>query len=205
MKIFHILFILLFSGPARYLPAQGTQAAVEQTVASAVRLLNVFWQANFRRANLNYLPPARIQPYTRPVASPCGPLSLNNAFYCPADRSIWYDAGFLTRLRAEKGDYAVYTVIAHEFGHFISYELRENHRHTIDWELQADCLSGAFIAWLHERSADPDGQFVAAAQTLLRMGDREDTPWFAPRAHGQPAQRVGAFFRGFYRGYSACF
>jgi hypothetical protein len=48
-------------------------------------------------------------------------------------------------------------------------------------------------------------EYIHGAQTLLAMGDRSTMLWFAPGAHGQPGQRVRAFFHGFYQGHAACF
>jgi hypothetical protein len=185
--------------------AQGHEQAVEQTVSTAVQLLNGFWRKTFKKAGLSYLPPTQVSAYAKPRQTACGATLPNNAFYCPADRSIWYDRNFLGLIQRQRGRFAVYTIIAHEWGHFISYELRQNHRRSIAWELQADCLAGAFAGWFADQMPGDFAEYIQGAQTLLSMGDRDATPWFAPGAHGQPEARVRAFFKGFYRGNEACF
>jgi hypothetical protein len=206
MRLFFI-FLLTINDLSNSASAQkrAPQADVVQTVNAAAGLLNRFWGNTFRRADLNYVPPTQVTPYTRPRQTACGVTLANNAFYCPADRSIWYDQAFLADIQQRKGRFAVYTVIAHEWGHFVSYELRENHRRSIGWELQADCLAGIFIRWLSDQLPSDSAEYIQGAQTLLSMGDRSTTLWFAPGAHGQPAQRVRAFFHGFYQGHTACF
>ncbi|MCC7246150.1 MAG: neutral zinc metallopeptidase [Saprospiraceae bacterium] len=178
---------------------------VAEVVQGTTRLLNRFWGSNFKRANMSYVPPTQVIPYAKRVNTACGETLPNNAFYCPTDRSIWYDKNFLAKIHATRGRFAVATVIAHEWGHFIAQELREKHRHSIKAELQADCLAGAFAGWFTEQMPDNFTDYIQGARTLLSMGDRETTPWFAPGAHGAPEQRVQQFFHGFYQGYGGCF
>lgn len=200
-----IFFIIIGLAVESAAQKRGAVEGVEKTVGDVSGLLNRFWFLRFRSANLNYVPPTQVTPYTQPRKTACGVTLSNNAFYCPVDRSIWYDLHFLADIQQRRGRFAVYTIIAHEWGHFISYELRENHRRSIGWELQADCLAGTFIGWLSNQMPTDSGEFIQGAQTLLLMGDRTSTPWFAQGAHGQPGQRVRAFFQGFYQGTEACF
>jgi predicted metalloprotease len=206
------LFIWFFSGcQGNYLVAQqnetssSARANVKKTVEASVWLLNKFWEDVFQNAGLRYVPPSSVSGYTTTIETQCGKALLDNAFYCPSDRSIQYDKNFLNRLQLKHGKYATYTVMAHEWGHFISYTMNVGHRLSITEELQADCLSGGFIRWLSEQNPEDGTEYVKGAQTLFLMGDEKGTPWFDQRAHGLPEERLRAFFHGYFSGYSACF
>jgi predicted metalloprotease len=126
--------------------------------------------------------------------------------YCPPRDFIAYDINFAVTAFERIGDAFVYYLLGHEYAHGIQVRLGIEYRYTIDQELQADCLAGAYLGdsikqgWLTLEPNDLD-EF---ANGLLAVGDDPSVPWFAPGAHGTARQRTDAFFAGYERSLSAC-
>src|SRR5512133_988499 len=165
-------------------PATGTQqgpdpdATLKDFVAFVVNDVQKHWQQEFQRAGKTY-EPTKLVLFTDAVSTGCGGASsATGPFYCPVDRKVYLDLGFLRELRSRfgaPGDFAQAYVIAHEFGHHVqkltgimddvqkeqqSHPDQENEL-SIRLELQADCLAGV---WGHS----------AAQQDLLDPGDLEE-------------------------------
>jgi hypothetical protein len=103
----------------------------------------------------------------------------------------------------------VAVVMAHEFGHAMQgrFGFAESGR-SIQDETQADCLAGAWTAWVAADEAEhvsirtPDLDDVLRGFLLLRDdvgSDPEDS-----QAHGSYFDRVSAFFEGFDGGLGPC-
>jgi hypothetical protein len=155
-----------------------------------------------------YSPPKRLVSYTggETPASPCGldtPLSFwsENASYCRADNSILYDETWLRDMAERSGEFAPYAVIAHEWGHHIQ-EILGIDGESLQLELQADCMSGVFLAnALPADAADPTRgleDMDAAMTAFFNLGNREydASSWFQANEHGSPIQRITAFATG---------
>ncbi|MEQ1857611.1 MAG: neutral zinc metallopeptidase [Longimicrobiales bacterium] len=152
-----------------------------------------------------YPPVGTFLGYTAPLGSPCGPLVLNNAFYCPANAGVYFDGTFMGAYLAAVGDMAPAFIISHEIGHHVSWLLgwvppvistKEN-------ELQADCFGGAWARSADDRGLLDEGDLEEAVVALISVGDPDYT-WFDPTGHGTPLQRVSAFAMGFDGGPPAC-
>src|SRR5690606_39924510 len=94
------------------------------------------------------LPPCGNEPFTyADVAA--------NAFYCPADDLIAWDAvNLVPDLYSEFGGFTLGIVFAHEFGHAIQARADLLHLPTIVTELQADCFAGAWTADVEAGNAE---------------------------------------------------
>jgi uncharacterized protein len=80
------------------------------------------------------------------------------------------------------------------------------YQYTIEQELQADCMAGAYIGD-GEKSrllTVEEGDIEELRQGLLAVGDDPSVPWFTPGAHGTAEQRTDAFFGGYERSLAAC-
>lgn len=187
-----------------------TDMPFEQLVNVTSGLLDDFWRKSFQemRWQKPYSTPKGLIPYYQPIQSGCGMLTMNNAFYCPADQKIYYDDNLMRGLYQEPGDYAAVTVLAHEWGHAVQKDLGilggGKEYFTIQTELQADCFSGAFAKYILELRYLEEGDLEEGGEALLRFGDARNGKWFDPQAHGKPFQRGAYFNKGWESGLPAC-
>ncbi|MFD2090591.1 neutral zinc metallopeptidase [Blastococcus deserti] len=140
--------------------------------------------------------------------SPTSPDSVaGNAFYDPECDLIAYDRALLEELSADYGRFLVPVVMAHEFGHAMQGRFGFSERGIQD-ETQADCLAGAWTAWVaageseHVSIRTPELDDVIRGFLLLRDdvgSDPDDT-----QAHGSYFDRVSAFYEGFDGGVQPC-
>ena len=156
----------------------------------------------------SYVPPTVVGLYDgtdEDTAPTCGgePLEAYNAFYCPSNDSVAWDASLLVEGADRIGDSWVFLVIAHEWGHAIQARLDGTLVAQAD-ELQADCLGAAAL-------------YGAAADGTLTfdMGDEQELvtslsaladqmPWTMTADHGDAFQRVQWFTLGRNGGVNAC-
>jgi predicted metalloprotease len=142
--------------------------------------------------------------------SPTSPDSVaDNAFYDPVCDLVAYDRSLLEELSTAYGRFLVPVVMAHEFGHAMQgrFGFAESGR-SIQDETQADCLAGAWTAWVAAGEAEhlairtPELDDVIKGFLLLRDdvgSDPEDS-----QAHGSYFDRVSAFYEGFDGGVEPC-
>jgi predicted metalloprotease len=188
----------------------GTMTAEEfqNDLDGAVTIAEQFWEGQFQGAGERFQPVREIIPYTRDGEIDCGgePVPRNNAVYCPAGDFIAYDVNFAVNAFRQVGDAFIYYLLGHEYAHAIQQRLGIQSRFTIDHELHADCMAGAYISGSIKAGSLKldDGDLDEFQQGLLAVGDDPDIPWFTPGAHGTAEQRTQSFFNGYERGLSAC-
>ena len=178
-----------------------------QLVNFVVGDLDQFWRQNLRSLGRSYTSPRSVISYTRPLNTACGPTYKNNAAYCVLSHSIYYDSSFLRDIYDDEGDFAVVTVLAHEWGHLAQANMGitlDPRYFTIQKELQADCFAGAYARAAGQRGMLEDGDLREGVTNLFRSGDRAGTPWFDRDAHGTPQQRASAFIIGLAHGFRRC-
>ncbi|MDO5730236.1 KPN_02809 family neutral zinc metallopeptidase [Corynebacterium sphenisci] len=162
------------------------------------------------------------------VATGCGAAdAATGPFYCPADRTAYFDTSFfdtLVRLGGSDGPLAQQYVVAHEVGHHIQHLEGTLGRSdygdpgadsdAVRIELQADCYAGI---WAHFADKGPeailepltDAQVAQAVETARAIGDdsiqRHSGRGVDPDAwtHGSSEQRRGAFLAGYRSGRMA--
>jgi predicted metalloprotease len=132
-----------------------------------------------------------------------------NAFYDPSCDLIAYDRALLEELSTDYGRFLGPVVMAHEFGHAMQgrFGFASNGRSILD-ETQADCLAGAWTAWVADGKAEhvslrtPELDDVVRGFLLLRddVGSDPDDS----QAHGSYFDRVSAFYEGFDGGVGSC-
>jgi predicted metalloprotease len=129
-----------------------------------------------------------------------------NAFYCPSEDVVAWDAeGLLPSLKEKFSDFIIPVVLAHEWGHAL--QARSNfYAKTVTKETQADCFAGAWVKHAQDdkvfdvSSKDLD----AAAAGLLDLRDVPGTEASDPSAHGSGFDRLGSFQNGYDNGGQAC-
>jgi predicted metalloprotease len=171
-------------------PYQGSFA----DLASAV---DAYWAEVFRDAQRPYESPDIVN-VLEEMSTGCGVISPEpNAFYCPPDRAIYLVPQFLQDQERLFGDYAPMAVLSHEWGHHIQNLLGIKGPTSKAFELQADCLMGAFTRHADEAGLLDYGDFLEALSSAIDAGDPTFLPEDAPGAHGQPEDRVKALTKGF--------
>lgn len=197
-----------------------TDGAIDQYddcyVVKSYNEINEVWTARLS----GYQPP-RLVFFEQGTTTACGTASSSvGPFYCPGDRSVYIDLGFLAQLQRQfgaSGRYAQTYIVAHEIGHHIqtlrgtservqaAAGSREGQALAIGLELQADCLAGAWSALANkagnlsitERELD---QALNAASAVgddriqeKTQGRVDPESW----THGSAQQRHDAFLAGY--------
>jgi len=183
--------------------SDGCPDSLPDLMALVAQDLDAFWG----QAIPDYASPRAVTGYRQRMRTACGRAMLNNAFYCGRDASIYYDARFLERL-LRGGDFAPVAVLAHEWGHFVQHQLGLRSAYSLQVELQADCLAGAYAQHLAQGQSQllrlEAGDLEEGASLIYKLGDPKGTPWNDAEAHGTPAQRYAAFMEGEQSGVSYC-
>ncbi len=150
------------------------------------------------------------------TTSGCGTASESiGPFYCPNDRKVYIDLAFYDELRRRfgaPGDFAQAYVIAHEVGHHVQNQLGLlGHSHgSIETELQADCLAGAWAKDADRRGEVETGDVDEALNAATQIGDdmiqKREQGYVQPETwtHGSAAQRTASFRKGYQGGPTAC-
>ncbi|WP_433393732.1 neutral zinc metallopeptidase [Micromonospora sp. KLBMP9576] len=190
--------------------ADGTTSVAEfqQDVVDAQSIAERYWAEQFRASGQRFRPISRITPYQREGQVSCGgqPLPRNNAVYCSAGDFIAYDVNWSVGAFRQVGDAFVFYLLGHEYAHGIQTRLGIRYSYTIEQELQADCMAGAYLGdSVRAKALALDaGDLDEFREGLLAVGDAPDQPWFAEGSHGTAEQRTEAFFRGYERSLDAC-
>lgn len=187
----------------------GCPDSIDDLLAIAVEDLDRFWMGSLTDRGRRYLPPGQVQAYVGGESTGCGIVDLDaggwgrNALYCTADHSIYLDRGWMDEEMATGGDFAPVTILAHEWGHLVQAVEGFREEYTIQAELQADCLSGAYARSADIRGMLERGDLQEGLDAAYRAGDAS-VPWNDPGAHGSPPQRMSAFYLGYRGSELAC-
>ncbi|MDT5040322.1 MAG: uncharacterized protein QOE51_1307 [Actinoplanes sp.] len=196
--------------PAASADADGTDtpAEFEQDLGSAQQLAETYWQGQFQSSGLQFRPISRLIAYEQAGEVDCGaqPLGLNNAAYCSAGDFIAYDVNWAFDSFQQIGDAFLYYLLGHEYAHGIQLRLGIEKQFTIQQELQADCMAGAYIgdSVRDKRLTLQDGDIDELRRGLAEVGDKPGQPWFAEGSHGTARQRTQSFAKGFDGGLQPC-
>ena len=185
-----------------------TPAEFKADVDDAERVAEAYWRKEFKKAGLRFEPVARLIAYEEEGEVSCGGqgLGLNNAAYCSGGDFIAYDINWAFSAFRQIGDAFIFYLLGHEYAHAIQTRLRIQKEFTIEQELQADCMAGAYIGDT-ERGGTlklDDGDLDELAKGLEAVGDEPGQPWFAEGAHGSAKQRTRAFDTGYQRSLDPC-
>jgi len=189
---------------------EGTDTPQEfmEDVGDAERVAEAYWGAQFKKSGLEFEPVSQLIAYEREGEVDCGgqALGLNNAAYCSAGDFIAYDVNWAFEAFRQVGDAFIFYLLGHEYAHAIQARLGIQKEFSIDQELQADCMAGAYIGDTERQGALKldDGDLKELADGLEAVGDDPGQPWFAEGAHGTAKQRTSAFEEGYEGSVEPC-
>ena len=167
--------------------------------------IDAFWAGELASIGRDYYA-AGIIPVSDVVYSSCGQFGPydNPAAYCPLDDSVYYSVPLGQDIQASVGDYAWITVLAHEWGHHVQVVLGIEPELTIDRELQADCLSGAYAQRALQQGFLQEGDVTEAVMMTILSGDPVEMDEMVEGAHGSSDYRVTSFMEGYFNGSATC-
>jgi predicted metalloprotease len=144
------------------------------------------------------------------VRTGCGRTRVADAFYCPADDTIYVSTRFAYTLSTGRrrdlpgagGDLGVAYIVAHEYSHNIQHELgvytaHSHAQQSKPFELEADCMAGMWANHASSEGILDPGDVEEAANTAFAVGDTDLT---ARDHHGTPDERKAAFMLGYNTG-----
>jgi predicted metalloprotease len=210
----------------------GNNGAFDTTVKNAISDVIDFWKINYPSiANGAALPPIKGGFYSvdgqqvvdsgevnGPAAkegciSRSAKFIVNNAAFCFIDDSIVWDRSpqHLVPVLANKyGNLLVALAFAHEFGHALQFRTGDYKLDlpTIDFESQADCAAGAFLASVQKNQAPhfraSPAQLDLALNGYLQV--RDTTPTSPDDlSHGNGFDRLSALEDGAVHGPTYCY
>jgi hypothetical protein len=167
--------------------------------------IDAFWAGELASMGRDYYA-AGIIPVSDVVYSSCGQFGPydNPAAYCPLDDSVYYSVPLGQDIQASVGDYAWITILAHEWGHHVQVLLGIEPALTIDRELQADCLSGAYAQRALQQGFLQEGDVTEAVMITILSGDPIEMDEMVEGAHGSSDYRLTSFMEGYFNGAAAC-
>jgi predicted metalloprotease len=198
--------------------AQSVNSAVQE-VRYAEPIVKGLWADAFRGIKKTFVPVTvhyfGVAGTTREVARTRCPVVLENAFFCPAERAIFYDAVFMGRLLAAvakqtqtSGRYSVIAVFGHEMAHAAVAQLQLGYNDK-DEELVADCFAGVTV----KAVSDVEAGNSRATQILHEITPREEgsaglavlgSISVAGGNYGNAEERRRYYLTGFEDGGPAC-
>ena len=177
-------------------------------VNAARQVAEQYWEGVFQQSGIRFQPVSEVIPYEREGEVDCGgqPLGLKNAAYCSDGDFIAYDVNWAFDAFRQIGDAFIFYLLGHEYAHAVQLRLGVQAQFTIQQELQADCMAGAYIGDSerdNQLSLD-DGDTEELAAGLEAVGDDPGQPWFAEGSHGTARQRTQAFANGYQDSLDPC-
>jgi hypothetical protein len=118
--------------------------------------------------------------------------------------TIYLSSSFLAEKDAAVGDYAPIIVLVHEWGHHAQNLLQVDNPGGNTYELQADCLAGAYTRYAEDLGLLEPGDFLEALEISESAGDPNLFPQDNPGAHGTYVDRRNAVMRGYLDGLKGC-
>lgn len=181
--------------------------AIDRLGAAAVEDVENYWSGVVLPGGAAYQPVEQVTSWdSRSGAgvTVCKRAATPNAAFCGDDRSIGWDRGHLMPvLVSGMGDMGAVLVLAHEVGHAVDAQTRLDQPETIVREQRADCLAGAYMAWV---ASGESPRFQVDSSGLDLMLEALPVVADSPDGgdHGNAVERLWAFQTGFVSGADAC-
>jgi predicted metalloprotease len=207
--------------------ADGTcNSELEQIVCGATVDVQTYWQANLPTFYGVAYENTKTVFFTDATDTGCGQAtSQTGPFYCPIDRLVYIDLGFMQALEQQligkSTDLAEQYIVAHEYGHHVQnlvgindqvQQAQQNdpgraNQYSVAMELQADCFAGMWVGDVAKRGKlDSADEIKEALDAAAGVGDdriQEKTQGRIDKeawTHGSAEQRQTWFTRGYNSG-----
>jgi predicted metalloprotease len=171
--------------------------------------LNAFWEEIFDQKDLGYIPPV-YEVFDDEAESPCSnevaPAGVRGPFYCGLNQTVYVDLVLMQAVTEEYGAPAIIYAVAHEAGHDVQMQLGISWMgiHSIERELEADCMAGAFMKTYVDNGEMSEDEFRTMLELAHLIGDPPGVSAADAGAHGMGSQRVAMVLRGYYHGVDGC-
>lgn len=207
--------------------ADGTcNSELELIVCGATVDVQTYWQANLPTFYGVAYENTKTVFFTDATDTGCGQAtSQTGPFYCPIDRLVYLDLGFMQALEQQligkSTDLAEQYIVAHEYGHHVQnlvgindqvQQAQQNdpgraNQYSVAMELQADCFAGMWVGDVAKRGKlDSADEIKEALDAAAGVGDdriQEKTQGRIDKeawTHGSAEQRQTWFTRGYNSG-----
>src|SRR5450755_2015433 len=156
----------------------GDEQAVRADIATEAAFLRQRWPQILDALGKPYADP-NLREINVLSQTACGPNA--ELSYCPADKTVYFDAAFsaaIKKLTAEyahtNGVYGVQAALAHEWGHAVRAMIGELATGTSGEEAAADCLAGAVTKDAELAGRIQASDVASARFTLALVADSEE-------------------------------
>jgi len=172
-------------------PTVSAQSTIELVVSD----IDAFWAQQFANAGLAYASPT-LRSIDGPMTTSCGYIDpyFSPGAYCAADQTVYYSTAWAPNDAA--AEILWWTVLSHEWGHHIQWQVDTGVTTILEAELQADCFAGAHMSRAQEAGlVSPE----AVSMALSLTQGAGDVWFFLPHdapEHGNKAERALAFMSG---------
>jgi predicted metalloprotease len=199
---------------------------LEQIVCGATVDVQTYWQANLPKFFGVTYENTKTVLFTDATDTGCGrATSQTGPFYCPIDRLVFIDLGFMQALEQQligkPTDLAEQYIVAHEYGHHVQnlvgindqvQQAQQNdpsraNQYSVAMELQADCFAGMWVGDVNARGKlDSAAEIKEALDAAAGVGDDRIQQKTQGRinkeawTHGSAEQRQTWFTRGYNSG-----
>jgi predicted metalloprotease len=169
--------------------------SAQSTIDLVVSDIDGFWAQQFADAGLAYTSPT-LRSVDGPMTTSCGDIDpyFSPGAYCAADQTVYFSTAWAPNDAA--GEILWWTVLSHEWGHHIQWQVDTGATTILEAELQADCFAGAYMS--HAQSIGLVSPEAVSMALSLTQG-AGDVWFFLPHdapAHGNKAERALAFMSG---------
>jgi predicted metalloprotease len=170
-------------------------ASAQSTIEVVVSDIDAYWAQQFANVGLVYASPT-LQSVDGPMTTGCGEIDpyFSPGAYCAADQAVYYSTAWAPNDPA--AEILWWTVLSHEWGHHVQWQVDTGVTTVLDAELQADCFAGSYLSHAQDAGlVSPEA--VSMALSLTQSAG--DVWFFLPHdapAHGNKAERALAFMTG---------
>jgi predicted metalloprotease len=178
-------------------------ATAQSTVELVVGDIDAYWAGQFANLGLTYAAPS-LRSVDGAMETSCGMIDpyFSPGAYCAADQTVYYSTAWAPD--APGTEVIWWTVLSHEWGHHIQWQVDTGVTSLEDAELQADCFAGAYLRHAEEIGLVSPGAVTMALSLTQSAGDVSILMPHDDAVHGNKAERALAFMSGMNGSVADC-